>query len=66
MTNQLKTLSADLLEHFLKERIDEYLSTPTSYKIKDLNTAYANSRGDKLTFRVEISIENEDELVASH
>ena len=54
MPDYLKTLSKEQIEHLMKERFDEYLGREFSYTVKDLNTPNANTRGDKITFQVEI------------
>jgi ABC-type transporter MlaC component len=54
MPDYLKTLSADQIEHLMKGRFDEYLGREFTYTVKDLNTPNVNTKGNKLTFRVEI------------
>ena len=54
MPDYLKSLSADQIEHLIKERFDKYLDREFNYTVKDLNTPNANTKGDKITFRVEI------------
>ena len=54
MNDYLKTLSAEQIEYLMKKSIDEYLGEDLSYTVKDLNTPNANTKGDKITFRVEI------------
>lgn len=54
MPDYLKTLSKEQIEHLMKERFDKYLDREFTYTVKDLNTPNANTKGDKLTFRVEI------------
>jgi len=58
MCEQLKTLSANQLEHLLKEAIDNYLVEEYDYTIKDLNSPNVNSTEQKLTFGVEIRCRN--------
>lgn len=57
MPDYLKTLSANQIEHLIKERFDKYLGREFSYTVKDLNTPNANTKGDKITFEVEIRTE---------
>ncbi len=54
MCEQLKTLSANQLEHLIKKTIDGYLDEEYRYTIKDLNSPNVNSTEQKLTFEVEI------------
>ena len=54
MPDYLKTLSAEQIEHLIKEKIDEYLGREFDYTVKDLNTPNINTTGDKITFQVEI------------
>lgn len=54
MSDYLKTLSANQLEHLIKEKIDDYLSGDFIYTVKDLNTPNANTKGDKIVFKIEI------------
>lgn len=54
MCNQLKTLSANQLEHLIKNVIDDYHNEDYSYTIKNLNSPNVNSTEQKLTFEVEI------------
>jgi ABC-type transporter MlaC component len=55
MPDYLKTLSANQIEHLMKVKFDEYLGREFTYTVKDLNTPNVNTKGDTLTFRVEIS-----------
>lgn len=52
MCEQLKTLSANQLEHLIKKQIDSYLDEEYLYTIKDLNSP--NFTEQKITFKVEI------------
>ena len=54
MPDYLKTLSANQIEHLMKERFDKYLNREFTYTVKDLNTPNANTTGEKISFRVEI------------
>lgn len=54
MCEQLKTLSANQLEHLIKKAVDNYLDEEYRYTIKDLNSPNVNSTEQKLTFEVEI------------
>lgn len=54
MGDYLKTLSANQLEHLIKEKIDRYLGGDFIYTVKDLNTPNVNTEGDKITFQMEI------------
>lgn len=54
MPDYLKTLSANQIEHLMKERFDKYLGREFIYTVKNLNTPNANTKGDKITFEVEI------------
>lgn len=54
MPDYLKSLSANQIEHLIKKSIDKYLNREFNYTVKDLNTPNANTKGDKITFRVEI------------
>ncbi len=54
MPDYLKTLSTNQIEYLMKERFDKYLGREFSYTVKDLNTPNVNTKGDKITFRVEI------------
>lgn len=54
MNDYLKTLSAEQIEHLIKKSVDDYLGEDLLYTVKDLNTPNANTKGDKITFRVEI------------
>jgi hypothetical protein len=54
MNDYLKTLSAEQLEHLIKKGVDQYLGEDLRYTVKDLNTPNVNTKGDKITFRVEI------------
>jgi hypothetical protein len=54
MSDYLKSLSSDQIEHLIKERIDQYLGKEFDYTVKDLNTPNANTEGVKITFNVEI------------
>ena len=65
MCNQLKTLNSDQLEQYIKERVDRYLGIDCTCKVKDFDTAYVNAKGNKLTFRVEICYDENEEGVAT-
>lgn len=54
MCNQLKTLSANQLEHLIKKAIDKYHGEIYRYTIKDLSSPNVNSTEKRLTFKVEI------------
>ena len=54
MPDYLKTLSADQLEHLIKDKIDHYLGREFACTVKDLNTPNANTTGEKISFKVEI------------
>lgn len=54
MHDFLKTLSSNQIEHLIKDRFDEYLGREFSYTIKNLNTPNVNTKGDRITFEVEI------------
>jgi hypothetical protein len=54
MNDYLKTLSPKQIEHLIKKSVDEYLGENLGYTVKDLNTPNANTKGDKITFSVEI------------
>lgn len=54
MGDYLKSLSSSQLEKLIKERIDKYLNQEFSYTVKDLNTPNINTKGNKITFKVEI------------
>lgn len=61
MGDYLKTLSKEQIEHLMKESFDAYLDQEFTYTVRDLNTPNVNSKGDKLTFEVEIrEIESAD------
>jgi hypothetical protein len=55
MGNQLKTLDSEQLERFIKDKVDHYLGIASICKVKDLDTPNANTRDDRLSFKVEIS-----------
>jgi len=57
MPDYLKTLSANQIEHLMKERFDKYLGRECTYTVKGLNTPNVNTEGDKITFEVEIRSE---------
>ncbi|MFH5833390.1 hypothetical protein ACG2F4_15700 [Halalkalibaculum sp. DA3122] len=63
MSEYLKTLSADQLEHLIKEKIDDYLGGNFTCTVKDLNTPNVNTEGDKITFVVEL---RDQENTGSH
>jgi len=54
MPDFLKTLSTNQIEHLIKDRFDEYLGREFFYTVKNLNTPNVNTKGDKITFEVEI------------
>jgi hypothetical protein len=54
MSDYLKSLSSDQIEHLIKERIDQYLGQEFDYTVKDLNTPNVNTDGVKISFTVEI------------
>jgi hypothetical protein len=64
MSNKLKTLSAVELEHFIKEKVDDYLDEDCICSVTNLDTPYIDTDADigatnerNLTFEVEISYE---------
>lgn len=57
MCDQLKTLSANQLEHLIKKAIDNYHGEDYKYTIKDLDSPNVNSTEKKLSFKVEIRCE---------
>lgn len=54
MSDYLKSLSSNQIEHLIKKSIDEYLGEEFDYVVKNLNTPNVNTKGDKITFEVEI------------
>lgn len=54
MSDKLKNLSANQLEHLIKKSISEYNGEDYLYTVKDLNSPNVNSTEEKLTFKVEI------------
>ena len=69
MSNKLKTLSASQLEHFIKEKVDEYIGEDCTCKVSNMSTPNIDSEADiaiederNITFEVEISyMEREEE-----
>jgi hypothetical protein len=64
MSNKLKTLSTNELEHFIKEKIDGYLEVDCTCSVTNLDTPYIDTEADigetnerSLTFDVKISYE---------
>lgn len=58
MYDYLKTLSAEQLEYLIKKGVDDYLGGEFTYNVKDMNTPNINTKGDKITFEVEIRDED--------
>ncbi|NGP75110.1 hypothetical protein G3570_00580 [Balneolaceae bacterium YR4-1] len=67
MCNQLKTLSANQLEHLIQEAIYNYNGEEYAYTVKNLNSPNVNTTEEILTFKVEIrcksTLENEAEVI---
>jgi hypothetical protein len=64
MSNKLKTLSATELEHFIKEKVDDYLDEDCICSVTNLDTPNIDTDADigatdqrNLRFEVEISYE---------
>lgn len=62
MSNKLKTLSASQLEHFISEKVSEYLDEDCSCTVSNLNTPNIDSEADialhddrDITFEVRLS-----------
>lgn len=67
MSNKLKTLSQNDLEHFIAEKISAYLDEDCNCHISNLNTPYINSEENvtetnkrDITFNVQISYMERD------
>lgn len=64
MSNKLKTLSPTELEHFIKEKVDEYIDEDCTCTVTNLDVANFNTEADMgetnkrdLTFDAKISYE---------
>ncbi len=62
MSNQLKTLSPSQLEHFISEKVSEYLEEECECEVSDMNTPNIDSEADialhdkrDITFKVRLS-----------
>lgn len=62
MSNKLKTLSASQLEHFISEKVSEYLGEDCSCTVSNLSTPNIDSEADialhddrDITFEVRLS-----------
>ena len=64
MSNKLKTLSASQLEHFISEKVSEYIGEDCSCSVSNLDTPHIDSEADialnderDMTFVVRLSYE---------
>ncbi len=62
MSNKLKTLSASQLEHFISDKVSEYLGEECSCTVTNLDTPYIDTESDialnderDMTFEVRLS-----------
>ena len=62
MSNKLKTLSASQLEHFISEKISEYLGEDCSCTVSNLDTPHIDTEADialnderNMSFEVQLS-----------
>lgn len=68
MSNKLKTLSPSQLEHFIKEKVDEYIGEACNCTVSNMNTPNIDSEADiamedqrSVSFEVKLSYMDTDE-----
>lgn len=68
MSNKLKTLSPSQLEHFIKEKVDEYIDEKCRCTVSNMNTPNIDSEADiamedqrSISFEVKLSYMDSDE-----
>lgn len=68
MSNKLKTLSPSQLEHFITEKVNEYIGEDCSCTVENMNTPNIDSEADialedqrSISFEVTLSYVDKDE-----